>query len=178
MLGGPAQSWVSIGQEVFVTSLSTGNTLVLVNPPPPGTEPSRPRTYVVAADPSLRVQILDIGLACCSLEVGSAITKGLLVDGATVQSPDHGATILLISGTVTDALAPAVLRAWEQLPEPKAAVSFGACANTGGPYWDAPSVTKGVDQLVPVSVYIPGCPPRPEALIAGLCQLRDEITVN
>ncbi len=175
---GPALKWVRIRKEVFVTSVGAGNTLDPMNPPPPGYQPSSPRTYVVAADPSLRVQILDIGLACCSLEVGSAITTGLLVDSATVPSPDHGTTILLISGTVTDALAPAVLRAWEQLPEPKAAVSFGACANTGGPYWDAPSVTKGVDQLVPVSVYIPGCPPRPEALIAGLRQLRDEITVN
>ena len=79
--------------------------------------------------------------------------------------------VLLISGTVTDALAPGIIRAWEALDEPRVAVSFGACANTGGPYWDAPTVTKGIDQLIPMSVYIPGCPPRPEALIAGLVRL-------
>lgn len=116
---GPALKWVRIRKEVFVTSVGSGNTLDPMNPPLPGYQPPSPRTYVVAADPSLRVQILDIGLACCSLEVGSAITTGLLVDSATVPSPDHGTTILLISGTVTDALAPAVLRAWEQLPNPK-----------------------------------------------------------
>lgn len=169
---------MEIGKEVFDTSSAPGNTLGLVSAPLPN-----PRMYRVAADPSLRVQILDLGLACCALEVGSAIATGLLVETGLLDAADVGArpasgtTILLISGTSTDALAPAVLRAWEQLPEPKAAVSFGACANTGGPYWDAPTVTKGIDQLVPVTIYVPGCPPRPEALIAGLLKVRDEIEV-
>ncbi len=145
------------------------------------------RVYRVVGDPDLRVLVLDVGLACCALEVGAAITSGLLVlvdpDSSDPESVDpesfdpeqlsgayvDGSTwLLLISGTVTDALAPAVLRAWEALPEPRRAMSFGACANTGGPYWDAPTVTKGVDQLIEVSVYVPGCPPRPEALVAGL----------
>lgn len=170
---------MEIGKEVFVTSQAPGNTLGPVTATLPST-----RTYQVAADPSLRVQILDLGLACCALEVGSAIATGLLVETGLLApanenaSPAAGTTILLISGTVTDALAPAVLRAWEQLPEPKAAVSFGACANTGGPYWDAPTVTKGIDQLVPINIYVPGCPPRPEALIAGLVKVRDEIVVR
>ena len=82
-----------------------------------------------------------------------------------------GAAVLVISGTVTDALAPRVVAAWEALPEPKAAVSFGACSNSGGPYWDSYAVTKGVDQVIPVSTYVPGCPPRPEALIDALVSL-------
>ena len=123
--------------------------------------------------PELRVAILDVGLACCALEVGAAITAGMLVPEVSSDTGGDGCvvSVLLISGTVTDALAPGVIRAWGALEEPRLAVSFGACANTGGPYWDAPTVTKGIDQLIPISVYIPGCPPRPEALVAGLVRL-------
>ena len=155
--------------------------------PSPATE----RRYRVSGHPELRVWVLDVGLACCALEVGAAITTGLLVleepkdsavleepkDSAVLEEPEDsavlepGVSVLLISGTVTDALAPGIVGAWESLNEPRVAVSFGACANTGGPYWDAPTVTKGIDQLIPVSVYIPGCPPRPEALVAGLARL-------
>ncbi|MEY4137403.1 MAG: hypothetical protein RL205_1531 [Actinomycetota bacterium] len=127
------------------------------------------RTYRVPGVPGLAVGVLDIGLACCSLEIGAAITAGLL---EPVDTAD--ASVLLISGTVTDAMAPAVLAAWNALPEPRRAISFGACANSGGPYWDAPTVLKGVDQVIPIEIYVPGCPPRPEALIAGLAELVTE----
>ncbi len=126
------------------------------------------RQYRVRGVPGLAVEVLDIGLACCSLEIGAAVTAGLL---EPAESDRAQASVLLVSGTVTDAMAPAVLAAWNALPEPKRAVSFGACANTGGPYWDAPTVLKGIDQVIPIEVYVPGCPPRPEALIAGLTEL-------
>lgn len=131
------------------------------------------RRYRVNGHPDLSVSVLDVGLACCALEVGAAITAGLLVleTPEQAQAREARVSVLLISGTVTDALAPGIVRAWESLNQPRVAVSFGACANTGGPYWDAPTVTKGIDQLIPMSVYIPGCPPRPEALIAGLARL-------
>ena len=122
---------------------------------------------------------VGLGLACCALEVESAVRMGLLVDeadesdtGGPESNADHA--VLLVAGTVTDALAPAVRALIDELPQRVSVVSFGACAGTGGPYWDAPTVTKGVDQLVPVALYVPGCPPRPEALVAGLRALADQ----
>lgn len=126
------------------------------------------RQYRAPGVPGLALGVLDVGLACCSVEIAAAVTAGYLEpadDGSALPS------LLLISGTVTDAMAPGVLAAWHALPEPKRAVSFGACANTGGPYWDAPTVLKGIDQVIPIEVYVPGCPPRPEALIAALAEL-------
>lgn len=117
--------------------------------------------------------VLDAGLACCAVEfaAASASTAGgepllpLAADATVAQ-------VLVVSGTVTDKTAPLVVRLWERMPEPRYVVSFGACATCGGPYWDSYCVTKGIDQLIPVDVYVPGCPPRPEALLDGLLVLQ------
>jgi NADH-quinone oxidoreductase subunit B len=108
---------------------------------------------------------LDVGLACCAVEAVAASLR------AGAEHAEHAADVLVVAGTLTDKMAPAIRRLYDRLPEPRHVISFGACATCGGPYWDSYSVTKGVDQLVPVDVYVPGCPPRPEALLDGLRKL-------
>lgn len=90
------------------------------------------------------------------------------VPGAGGQGSVPAVHVFVVAGTVTDKLAPLVRRAYRDIPEPRLVVSFGACSNSGGPYWDSYCVTKGVDQIIPVDVYVPGCPPRPEALVHAL----------
>lgn len=125
--------------------------------------------YRLRDDPGVAVELVNIGLACCSLEVEAAIASGALTrESGTEQQP--ASTVLLVSGTLTHALAPAVMRIWERVRDQGEVrvVAFGACATSGGPYWDAPTVVPGVDSLVPVSRYVPGCPPGPDSLIAAL----------
>ena len=123
----------------------------------------------------LTLSVFDLGLACCAVEFAAAVAghPDLLPLAGDEQEP--GLEVMVVSGTVTDKLAPAVLRHYQQLPEPRHVVSFGSCANSGGPYWDSYCVTKGVDQLLPVDVYVPGCPPRPEALLQGLDVLQGKL---
>jgi NADH-quinone oxidoreductase subunit B len=113
------------------------------------------------------VRVFDAGLACCAVEVSAAMRR------FAELFPRHGGGaggvhVLVVAGTVTDKLAPLVREAYRALPEPRLVLSFGACSNSGGPYWDSYCVTKGADQIIPVDVYVPGCPPRPEALLDGL----------
>lgn len=117
------------------------------------------------------VHVLDLGLACCGVEVMAALQDGSRGTRPDAEAPAPEAHVLLVSGTVTDVLAGAVRRAHAALPEPRHVLSVGACCATGGPYWDSYAVTKGIDQLVPVHVSVPGCPPRPEAVLDGLREL-------
>jgi len=142
---------------------------------------------VPAADPPVhlvlhggsrfRLSVYGVGLACCAVELVAATvahaagdrveTPGVAAPGVEVP----GVEVMVVAGTVTDVMVPALLALYDALPQPKAVLSFGACSNTGGPYWDSYAVTKGVDQVLPVDVYVPGCPPRPEALLQGLREL-------
>ncbi|SHE45698.1 NADH-quinone oxidoreductase subunit B [Streptoalloteichus hindustanus] len=131
------------------------------------------------------VDVLDLGLACCGVEVMAALhgrgddqdrPADLGVRPVSGAGAPERAHVLVVSGTVTDVMLPAVLATYERMPEPRYVLSVGACSNTGGPYWDSYSVTKGVDQVLPVHVAVPGCPPRPEALLEGLVALHRMVT--
>ncbi len=138
-----------------------------------------PVRLVVDRERRYNLWVFNLGLACCAVEFAAASMTslaGVAADPGDRQGrADREADVMVVSGTVTDKLAPAVAAMFEQLPEPRYVLSFGACAACGGPYWDSYSVTKGVDQLIPVDVYVPGCPPRPEALVQGLQLLSERI---
>jgi NADH-quinone oxidoreductase subunit B len=123
------------------------------------------------------VTVLDLGLACCGVEVMAALhRRGEQAPEPSAQAGPEVAHVLVVSGTVTDVMLPAVVATYEAMPEPRYVLSVGACSNTGGPYWDSYCVTKGIDQMLPVDVAVPGCPPRPEALLDGLVALHRMVT--
>ena len=120
---------------------------------------------------------MTFGLACCAIEMIATGAGRFDIDrfGAGVFRPSpRQSDLIIIAGTVTLKMGPVVRRVFDQMPEPKWAIAMGACASTGGPF-DSYSTMQGVDRCIPVDVYIPGCPPRPEALLYGLMRLQDII---
>lgn len=118
------------------------------------------------------------GTACCFIEFAALIGSRFDFDrfGLVPRSSPRQADLLITAGTITMKYAPALVRLYEQMPEPKYVIAMGACTITGGMFsMDSPSAVRGVDKLIPVDVYIPGCPPRPEAIIDAIIKLRKKI---
>lgn len=121
------------------------------------------------------------GTACCFIEFAALIGSRFDFDrfGLIPRASPRQADLLITAGTVTMKMAPALVRLYEQMPDPKYVIAMGACTITGGMFsTDSPSAVRGVDKLIPVDVYIPGCPPRPEAIIDAIIKLRKKISAE
>ena len=121
---------------------------------------------------------MGFGLACCAIEFMSTASSAYDLDrfGVIPRNSPRQSDVMIVSGTVTFKMAERVKRLYEQMAEPRYVISMGSCANCGGPYWEhGYHVLKGVDRVIPVDVYVPGCPPRPEALIGGFLKLQEKI---
>jgi NADH-quinone oxidoreductase B subunit len=121
---------------------------------------------------------MGFGLACCAIEMicAAAARFDFARFGMEMMRPTpRQADLMIIAGTVTNKMAPQVVRLYDQMPEPKYVLAMGACAISGGPFKDTYNVVNGIDTYLPVDVYVPGCPPRPEALIEGFIKLHQKI---
>ena len=120
---------------------------------------------------------VTFGLACCAIEMMATFASRFDVERFGMvpwASPRHS-DLMIVSGTVTIKMAPMLKRIYDQMPDPKWVVSMGSCANSGGPFRHGYHVVKGVDRVVPVDVYVPGCPPTPDSLMYGLLKLQAQV---
>ena len=120
---------------------------------------------------------LHFGIMCCALEMAACSGPDFDAErqGIIYRSTPRQCDILLVNGPVSEKLRPRLKTIYEQMPEPKWVIAMGECAISGGPYWDSYSIVHGVDSFLPVDVYIPGCPVRPEAMLHGFLQLQHKI---
>lgn len=136
-----------------------------------------PADYLLALARKSSLWPITFGLACCAIEMMSAYMSHHDLDrfGIVPWASPRQADVMIVAGTVTKKMAPAVKLLYEQMPNPKWVIAMGACATNGGPYTQYDRVVQGVDKIIPVDVYVPGCPPRPEALMDGFIALQNKI---
>jgi len=120
---------------------------------------------------------LHLGIKCCALEMAAAGGSRFDAErfGVFFRSTPRQCDVLIVNGPISKKFADPIVRLWEQMPEPKWCIAMGECAISGGPYYQSYNILEGVETIIPVDVYIPGCPPRPEALIDGFAKLRQKI---
>lgn len=120
---------------------------------------------------------MTFGLACCAIEMMHTGASRYDLDrfGIMFRPSPRQADVMIVAGTLTNKMAPILRKVYDQMAFPKWVISMGSCANGGGYYHDAYSVVRGCDRIVPVDIYVPGCPPTPEALIYGILQLKNKI---
>tara|TARA_E500000331_G_scaffold317623_1_gene329151 strand:+ start:577 stop:1119 length:543 start_codon:yes stop_codon:yes gene_type:complete len=120
---------------------------------------------------------MTFGLACCAVEMIHAYTPRYDLDrfGVVVRASPRQSDVMIVAGTLTNKMAPALRKVYDQMAEPRWVISMGSCANGGGYYHYSYSVVRGCDRIVPVDIYVPGCPPTAEALVYGILQLQKKI---
>jgi NADH-quinone oxidoreductase subunit B len=169
---------VQYGDNILITSADELLRVTDLKDKPPGWVP--PMDWLFSWSRRSSIFPLTFGLACCAIEMMATGAPRYDLDrfgAAAFRATPRQSDVMVVAGTVSLKMASRLKRLYDQMPEPKYVISMGSCATCGGPYWEhGYHVLKGVDLVVPVDVYVPGCPPRPEALIEGILKLREKMT--
>ena len=174
--GGELESLLVSPEELRLTPVEEGPPTILYKAVLPGVM-QVPADTIIAAARKASLWPMTFGLACCAIEMISTFMANHDFDrfGIVPWPSPRQSDVMIVAGTVTKKMAPAVKLLYEQMPHPKWAIAMGACAINGGPYTQYDRVLQGADKIIPIDVYVPGCPPRPEALIDGFLALQEKI---